>query len=121
MWPQSRPVAPGRKSCSSSAARSSAEPVTVMENISARAAEEGVGRTVTCHAVGKGGACQVFDTCQGIARGIAACGGAAAKVISLSTLPNVCEVVPATMTYEDHQGQRHTIEYRAMGDGCSQG
>lgn len=44
-----------------------------------------------------------------------------AKVISLSTLPNVCEVVPATMTYEDHQGQRHTIAYRAMGDGCSQG
>lgn len=44
-----------------------------------------------------------------------------AKVISLSTLPNVCEVVPATMTYEDHQGQRHTLEYRAMGDGCSQG
>ncbi|GGU80526.1 topoisomerase II [Pseudomonas laurentiana] len=44
-----------------------------------------------------------------------------AKVISLSTLPNVCEVVPATMTYEDHQGQRHTIEYRAMGDGCSNG
>lgn len=44
-----------------------------------------------------------------------------AKVISLSTLPNVCEVVPATMTYEDHQGQRHTIEYRAMGDGCSHG
>jgi len=43
------------------------------------------------------------------------------RVISLSTLPNVCEVVPATMTYEDHQGQRHTIEYRAMGDGCSQG
>ncbi|MBV6288552.1 DUF2790 domain-containing protein [Pseudomonas aegrilactucae] len=44
-----------------------------------------------------------------------------AKVISLSTLPNVCEVVPATMTYEDHQGQRHTIAYRVMGDGCSQG
>ncbi|MDD0972817.1 DUF2790 domain-containing protein [Pseudomonas fontis] len=44
-----------------------------------------------------------------------------AKVISLSTIPNVCEVVPATMTYEDHQSQRHTIEYRAMGDGCKQG
>ncbi|MFK0088800.1 DUF2790 domain-containing protein [Pseudomonas sp. BJa5] len=44
-----------------------------------------------------------------------------AKVISLSTLPNVCEVVPATMVYEDHQGQRHTIEYRAMGNGCSNG
>ncbi|MEG1038511.1 MAG: DUF2790 domain-containing protein [Pseudomonas sp.] len=44
-----------------------------------------------------------------------------AKVISLSTLPNVCEVVPATMVYEDHQGQRHTLEYRAMGNGCSNG
>jgi len=44
-----------------------------------------------------------------------------AKVISLSKVPNVCEVVPATMVYEDHQGQRHTIEYRVMGDGCSQG
>ncbi|MCW2267634.1 hypothetical protein D3C77_58250 [compost metagenome] len=44
-----------------------------------------------------------------------------AKVINLSTIPNVCEVVPATMTYEDHHGQRHTIEYRAMGSGCSNG
>ena len=44
-----------------------------------------------------------------------------AKVISLSTLPNVCDVVPATMTYEDHQGQVHTLQYRAMGEGCSQG
>ena len=42
-----------------------------------------------------------------------------AKVISLSKIPNVCEVVPAQMTYEDHQGQRHTIEYQVMGDGCS--
>ncbi|MFD2643190.1 DUF2790 domain-containing protein [Pseudomonas japonica] len=44
-----------------------------------------------------------------------------AKVISLSKVANVCEVVPATMVYEDHQGQRHTLEYRVMGDGCSQG
>lgn len=44
-----------------------------------------------------------------------------AKVISLSKVANVCEVVPATMVYEDHQGQRHTVEYRVMGDGCSQG
>ncbi len=42
-----------------------------------------------------------------------------ARVISLSTIPDVCEVVPATMTYEDSQGQRHTLEYQAMGDGCS--
>ncbi|MDH0729721.1 DUF2790 domain-containing protein [Pseudomonas sichuanensis] len=43
------------------------------------------------------------------------------RVISLSTIPNVCEVVPATMTYEDHQGQVHTLQYRAMGEGCKQG
>ncbi|MDR2306898.1 MAG: DUF2790 domain-containing protein [Paucimonas sp.] len=42
------------------------------------------------------------------------------RVINLSTIPNVCEVVPATMTYEDHHGQVHTIQYRAMGDGCRQ-
>lgn len=44
-----------------------------------------------------------------------------AKVISLSKVSDVCEVVPATMVYEDHQGQRHTVKYRVMGDGCSQG
>ena len=42
-----------------------------------------------------------------------------AKVISVSPAADVCEVVPAQMTYEDHQGQRHTIEYKVMGDGCS--
>ena len=42
-----------------------------------------------------------------------------ARVISLSAIPDVCEVVPATMIYEDSQGQRHTLEYKAMGDGCS--
>lgn len=44
-----------------------------------------------------------------------------AKVISLSEIPNVCEVVPARMTYEDSQGARHTLEYRVMGNGCSNG
>ena len=44
-----------------------------------------------------------------------------AKVISVSPLDDVCEVVPAQMTYEDHQGQRHILEYRAMGNGCSNG
>ena len=42
-----------------------------------------------------------------------------AKVISLSTVPNVCEVVPQQMTYEDPQGHRHTLEFQVMGDGCS--
>ena len=43
------------------------------------------------------------------------------RVIGLSALPDVCEVVPATMTYEDHQGQVHVIQYRAMGEGCGEG
>ncbi|MFO2465901.1 DUF2790 domain-containing protein [Pseudomonas sp. 15FMM2] len=44
-----------------------------------------------------------------------------AKVLSMSTIPNVCEVVPARMEYEDHQGQRHILNYKIMGDGCSNG
>ncbi|PSS50758.1 DUF2790 domain-containing protein [Pseudomonas sp. BBP2017] len=44
-----------------------------------------------------------------------------AKVISMSEVPNVCEVVPARMTYEDSQGQRHILEYHVMGNGCSNG
>lgn len=44
-----------------------------------------------------------------------------AKVISMSEIPNVCEVVPARMTYEDSQGKKHILEYRVMGNGCSNG
>ncbi|WP_080925924.1 DUF2790 domain-containing protein [Pseudomonas chlororaphis] len=44
-----------------------------------------------------------------------------AKVISTSEVPNVCEVVPARMEYEDSQGQRHILQYRVMGNGCSNG
>ena len=44
-----------------------------------------------------------------------------AKVISVSPAADVCEVVPAQMIYEDHQGQRHILEYRVMGNGCSNG
>lgn len=44
-----------------------------------------------------------------------------AKVVDLSPVPDVCGVVPATMTYVDHQGQEHKIEYRVMGNGCQQG
>ncbi|USW97304.1 DUF2790 domain-containing protein [Pseudomonas proteolytica] len=44
-----------------------------------------------------------------------------AKVVSLSSIPNVCEVVPARMEYEDHQGQRHILNYKVMGNGCSNG
>ncbi|MGC1328638.1 MULTISPECIES: DUF2790 domain-containing protein [unclassified Pseudomonas] len=41
-----------------------------------------------------------------------------AKVVSMTSIPDVCEVVPASMTYLDHQGERHTVEYRVMGNGC---
>ena len=44
-----------------------------------------------------------------------------ARVISMSEVPNVCEVVPARMTYEDSKGQTHILEYRVMGNGCSNG
>jgi len=44
-----------------------------------------------------------------------------ARVISMSEVPNVCEVVPARMTYEDSNGQKHILEYRVMGNGCSNG
>lgn len=44
-----------------------------------------------------------------------------ANVISVSPIADVCDVVPAQMTYEDHQGKRHILEYRVMGNGCSNG
>jgi len=33
----------------------------------------------------------------------------------------VCEVVPAQMVYEDSHGMQHPLEYRVMGNGCSNG
>jgi len=44
-----------------------------------------------------------------------------AKVISMDSVPDTCGVAPMHMTYEDHKGQRHTIEYSVMGNGCSNG
>lgn len=44
-----------------------------------------------------------------------------AKVISMSEIPNVCEVVPAKMVYDDSKGQRHILRYSVMGNGCSNG
>jgi len=44
-----------------------------------------------------------------------------AKVISMTEVPNVCEVGPAQMVYEDSHGMQHTLEYRVMGNGCSNG
>ena len=44
-----------------------------------------------------------------------------AKVVSMSNIPEVCEVVPVKMEYEDSQGQRHILNYHVMGNGCSNG
>jgi hypothetical protein len=44
-----------------------------------------------------------------------------AKVISMSEIPNVCEVVPAKMEYDDSKSQRHILRYSVMGNGCSNG
>ena len=44
-----------------------------------------------------------------------------AKVVSMSEIPNVCEVVPAKMEYDDSKGQRHILRYSVMGNGCSSG
>lgn len=42
-----------------------------------------------------------------------------ARVVSISAVPDVCEVVPARMTYDDSHGHRHVLEYRVLGNGCS--
>ncbi|AWY44029.1 DUF2790 domain-containing protein [Pseudomonas putida] len=43
------------------------------------------------------------------------------KVIAVSDVPNECGPVPAQMTYEDSNGQRHVVQYQIMGNGCSNG
>lgn len=41
------------------------------------------------------------------------------RVISQERVPDVCGVVATHMTYEDSAGRRHILEYRVLGDGCS--
>ncbi|MGE8186614.1 DUF2790 domain-containing protein [Pseudomonas sp. NPDC086278] len=42
-------------------------------------------------------------------------------VIAVSDIANECGPVPARMTYEDSNGQRHILQYQVMGTGCSNG
>ena len=43
-----------------------------------------------------------------------------AKVINTDRAPDdVCGVVPVQMTYLDHQGHEHVIQYSVVGNGCS--
>lgn len=44
-----------------------------------------------------------------------------ANIVSMSEVPNVCEVVPMKMEYDDSKGQRHILRYSVMGNGCSNG
>jgi len=41
-----------------------------------------------------------------------------AKVIHQDPVPDVCGVVPLQMTYLDHHGQQHVMQYSVMGNGC---
>ncbi|MBC9251638.1 hypothetical protein A9179_15300 [Pseudomonas alcaligenes] len=43
-----------------------------------------------------------------------------ARVLARSDVSNECGVVPVVMTYEDHQGQVHNLEYLVLGGGCSE-
>ena len=43
------------------------------------------------------------------------------KVIKVTDIADECGPVPAQMTYEDSQGQRHILQYQVMGTGCSNG
>jgi hypothetical protein len=41
-------------------------------------------------------------------------------VIHMDSIPdNVCAVVPVQMTYLDHQGHVHVMQYSVMANGCS--
>ncbi len=42
-----------------------------------------------------------------------------ARVIKTSTVASTCHAEPARLTYEDHHGQRHVMEYLTMGSGCT--
>lgn len=42
-----------------------------------------------------------------------------AHVVAISEIPNVCDVVPVQMTYDDSKGDRHVMEYHVMGSGCT--
>lgn len=43
------------------------------------------------------------------------------KIIATSPIAEECAAVPVQMTYEDSKGQRHILQYKVMGTGCSNG
>ncbi|CAI8992590.1 DUF2790 domain-containing protein [Pseudomonas sp. IT-P100] len=43
------------------------------------------------------------------------------KTISITDVSNACGIVPVELTYDDSQGQRHTVTYQVWGSACSGG
>lgn len=41
-----------------------------------------------------------------------------AKVLSITSPTHECGIVPATMTYQDHAGGLHAVEYQMFGNDC---
>ncbi|AMR67720.1 MULTISPECIES: DUF2790 domain-containing protein [Pseudomonadaceae] len=44
-----------------------------------------------------------------------------AHVIATTDVSRVCGVTSSIMTYEDHQGRVHRLQYRVQGGGCIDG
>ena len=42
-----------------------------------------------------------------------------ANIVSMTEVPDVCDVVPVQMTYDDSKGSRHIMEYLVFGTGCT--
>jgi len=43
------------------------------------------------------------------------------KVIAVKSDAQACGITPATMTYQDSQGEVHTLRYQVVGQGCQNG
>lgn len=42
-----------------------------------------------------------------------------AHIVAMTPIPNICDVVPVQMTYDDSRGDRHIMEYQVIGTGCT--
>lgn len=42
-----------------------------------------------------------------------------ANVVAATQTPNVCNVVPIQLTYDDSKGDRRIMEYLVIGNGCT--
>ncbi|AMZ69931.1 MULTISPECIES: DUF2790 domain-containing protein [Pseudomonas] len=42
-----------------------------------------------------------------------------AHIVAMTPIPNICDVVPVRMTYDDSKGDRHIMEYQVIGTGCT--